>query len=182
MNILSTDPLDDLTQHDESHIAVGEFLTGFRIGLQRHDVGNGLLRRAAVIFDGIVCDQTADVSQQVPHSNLVFAIGRELGQIRRDRGIHINLALLDQDHHTGRRGDRLGQRGEIEHCVDCHRYLVRHRLTKTISLPECNSAPPSYNNHRSRHFALTEPFVDQFINQSQPRGVKAERFRIHNRH
>ena len=160
MHILSADLLDDLTQHDESHVAVGEFLPRFRIGFQRHDVGDGLVRRAAVIFDRIVSDQAADVSQQMSNGDLVFAIGREVRQIRRDRRIHINLPLLNQHHHAGGRGDRFGQRGEIEHGVDCHRNLLRHRLTKAISLPECNSASTSNNDHRPRHFALTEPFVD----------------------
>ncbi len=71
--------------------------------------GGGLLPVVQILGDGglVQAGHPGGVRQQVPDQHVLLAVGGELRPVRRDRGVHVQLAALDQ-HQRGQAGDGLG--------------------------------------------------------------------------
>jgi hypothetical protein len=73
---------------------------------------------------------------------------RQIGQIRRQRGIEVNSAPLGQEQDR-RGGELLRDRSDVNHRVDGHR-LERIQARRTIRLGEDNRTAPPNRNRAAR--------------------------------
>ena len=69
--------------------------------------------------------QAGEVSQQVPNSNIFFAVLREFGDIFRHRIVQPDFAFLYELHHRSGCGHNFRKRGDIENRVHRHGFLAR---------------------------------------------------------
>ncbi len=97
---------------------------------------------------------------QLADCDFVLAIGFELRPVFKHRIFQANLALLQELHHRGRRGDHLGQRRHIKNRVDGHRFFLWFQRPMAEGTPVDHLPVVPDLRHRSR--AL--PFSNGLLN------------------
>ena len=131
---LAADPLDQLAEDDEAHVAVAEPRPRLRLELESGHLLEAGGLAVLVVGQGVVRDQPARVREQVLDRHLALAVGREVRPVGRDLLGQPQLALLDQDERRRGSGDRLGERRHVEDGVGRHRHLVRVERAVAVRL------------------------------------------------
>jgi hypothetical protein len=142
---LNREDLEDATGDVEARVAVRPDLTERgqlrQSGDLAHDPLEGVLAAARV--GEVIAEPASGVGEEVAHGDACRDVGlREpkLGQIAADRGVEVELALLDELH-GDRAGHRLRDRADLEQRgrVDVERVLdARGPQPATASAPSCS--------------------------------------------
>ena len=108
--------------------------------------------------------------QQVPDGNAILPVALEAGDVGRDAIGKPQLSVFNQLHHRGRRGDDLGERGEIEDRVERHRLDRRPKGTVPHRLAVHHAIADSRDDHRAGKLAIGNRLRHQRLDQRQAVG------------
>ena len=173
IDILPAHAPHQLTQHDETQVAVGELLSSSGQRLRGEDSLPGLFRAAFEIAQVIVGDKAALVREQMPHGDLLFARRRELRDVSRHGVVQPQLFLFGKEHDAGGRGDGLGERSHVEERVGRHRQGRGLDLPLAVCLKEGDLSVAADEHHAARHFSRLEVRGYHVVNLGKGAGVQS---------
>ena len=105
--------------------------------------------------------------EQVQHGNAFLAAIAELGQVGGHAILQAKLAPLDQKHHAGGGGHRLGERGQIEQRVGGHFHRAGLQLPVAETAQIDQVVPVTHGHDAAGHLPLVNPLLDQGGNPLQ---------------
>ena len=161
------DPLDQLPEGDEPHVGVTE--PGARRGFefQTGDAFECLRLAVGVVGQGVVGDQSGGVEQELLDGHRLLAPDGERRPVFCHRVARFQLPLLDQEHDRGRRGDRLGQRRQVEDRVRGHWCLLGLHRPLAVRLAENNRVVADDQHHRTGTVAPLDRRRHRLVNPGQ---------------
>jgi hypothetical protein len=105
------------------------------------------------------------VAEQVPHLDVLLAVGGELRPVVADRRVHVELAALDQ-HQRGQRQHGLRRRPAVDDRVLGPR---RRPLLVAVPAPQVDDGlPVEVDGHRRPQLVALEVARQHFPNSAEP--------------
>ena len=169
---LAGDAFDEFAQQNEIRVAVDEAIAG-RIH-QRFVVDFPHQRVFAAERGGKwrIGRESGSVREQHANCDLVFAVRGELRHIARKRIVETNFAFLEETHDGRRRGEELGERGEIENRVGSHALAMRDERAFAECFAVNHMAAMADEKNASGDFAILDGGFD---NRVENRKIGARR-------
>jgi VWFA-related protein len=112
------------------------------------------------------------VSQQVANRDVPFAVSLESRDEGGDAVVQPDAAVLDEDHHAGRRRDPFGERCDIEDRVRRHRLDRRHQCAVADRLLVDDAVAVADEHHRSRELPFGNRLLDDLRDQLEAADVE----------
>ena len=138
----------------------------------------GGFRTVFVIRDRIVGDKPRAVAEELVDGDRPLAVVVEFGQQAAEPVAQPQLALFDQDHDRGRRGDRLGERGHVEDRVARHRFRRRTDGATPGRAGIGDESSTADQDDRAGDLPALDGPVDGAIDPLEPARIEAQGRRI----
>ena len=132
------------------------------------------------LFGVRVGRQARGMGQQMPDPGVFgrvppgVPVGTKSGNVHLDPVPKGDLPPLRQDHDRRRRGDGLGDRGQVEDRVDGHRLVLRNPLAFPIGPPEDGLPFPGHEEDGPRELLALDRVVDDRVDAIEALGRHAD--------
>ncbi len=140
--------------------------------LLREDLGG----RSEVEVHRVVGDEAAAVGEELLDGHLfpLAASGAEGGEVRHDRVVEADPALLDERHHRAGGRDGFREGGEVERGVDGHRLDDGRERAMPVGLPEGDLSVPAHEDDGAGDLLLRDGPVDDLVDAREARRREAD--------
>ncbi len=117
--------------------------------------------------------------EEVSDERVFLVMGREIGNVPRDRIAEVELPPLDELHRA-QIDHRLGDRGQEKHTVGSNRLGIRLGTLAAEELGGHNLAAPADENRAAGNGRLSArgPAGDQIVSHLQPRRIQSNLVRL----
>ena len=154
----------DLPEQDGVQVTVGHSGAGRDLGAGGVDEAEGRRAVRGVAIEREGGPQPRRMRQEVPHGDAVPPRAAELADVGRHRRVEANLAAVHQHHQRRRRGQHLGQGGEVvQRALRVHRRTPRRPSEVAIPFREQRRVAPAHHERRPRIRTLPDTPLDQRI-------------------